>query len=393
MVTRSQKIRLGVFVVTASFLLAGMVVVLLGASLGAQTDMYTTRFEESVSGLEIGAPVKYHGVRVGSVDAIGINPDDVSEVVVILSLKHGTPIKTDSKVVLNTMGITGLKFLEVTGGTDDSRLLTPGGEIPSGPSLLSRLTGKADVITEKIEMLVNNLVEITGKQEREKFKAILDDVRETMASARRIISENEVEVSQAVKDLSESSENLRALTVAGRESLAILDVSLEAVRDGVLILADEVYTVLQEQSLNLSFLIANTDDAVLSVQKVVGSEEVARLPRRLDSAVIAARNLLTNADGHVGTLTERVIRVARTLDARIGDPRIDGMLDHLSRLSQNADALVETMDLTARQTRLDIFVTLDELKDVVRNLNDFTQMLLENPSVLLRGNQQKERKL
>ena len=393
MVTRSQKIRLGVFVVVASFLLAGMLVVLLGTSLGEQTDIYTTRFEESVSGLEIGAPVKYHGVRVGTVDAIGINPDDVSEVVVTLNLKRGTPIKANSKVVLNTMGITGLKFLEVTGGTDDSLFLTPGGEIPSGPSLISRLTGKADVITEKIEMLVNNLVEITGEQEREQFQAILADVRETMASARRIISENEVDVSQAVKDLSESSANLRALTVDGRESLAKLDMSLEAVQDGVLLLADEVSDVLQEQSLNLSFLIANTDDAVLSVQNVVGSEEVARLPRRLEAAVMAARDLLTNAKGQVGELTERVVRVARTLDGRIGDPRIDGMLDHLSLLSQNADALVETMDLTARQTRLDIFVTLDELKDVVRNLNDFTQMLLENPSVLLRGNQQEERKL
>ena len=393
MVTRSQKIRLGVFVVVASFLLAGMLVVLLGTSLGEQTDIYTTRFEESVSGLEIGAPVKYHGVRVGTVDAIGINPDDVSEVVVTLNLKRGTPIKANSTVVLNTMGITGLKFLEVTGGTDDSLFLTPGGEIPSGSSLISRLTGKADVISEKIEMLVNNLVEITGEQEREQFQAILADVRETMASAKRIISENEADVSQAVKDLSESSANLRALTVDGRESLAKLDMSLEAVQDGVLLLADEVSDVLQEQSLNLSFLIANTDDAVLSVQNVVGSEEVARLPRRLDAAVMAARDLLTNAKGQVGELTERVVRVARTLDGRIGDPRIDGMLDHLSLLSQNADALVETMDLTARQTRLDIFVTLDELKDVVRNLNDFTQMLLENPSVLLRGNQQEERKL
>ncbi|MFH1529711.1 MAG: MlaD family protein [Pseudomonadota bacterium] len=393
MVTRSQKIRLGVFVVVASALLAGGVVVLLGSSLGKQTDIYTTRFEESVSGLEIGAPVKYHGVRVGTVDGIKINPDDVSEVIVSLSLGHGTPIKTDSQVVLNTMGITGLKFLEIMGGTDDSGFLKPGDEIPSDTSLISRLSGKADVIAEKIELLVNNLVDVTGETEREQLKKVLADVQETMASVRRIIAENEVGVSQAVKDLSVTAENLRILTTDGRESLAIIDTSVESMGDGILVLTDELTAVLQEQNANLSLLLANVDDAVLSAQVVIGSAEIARLPRRIDQAVVAARDLLTHADGHVGAIRDQIVKVAGTLDGRIGDPRIDGVMDHVSRLSQNADELVQTLDLTARQSRLDIFVTLDELKDVVRNLNDFTQMLLENPSVLLRGNQQKERKL
>jgi len=393
MVTRSQKIRLGVFVLLASVLLAGMVVVLLGSTLGQQTDLYSTRFEESVSGLEVGAPVKYHGVRVGTVDAIKINPDDVSEVVVTLTLEHGTPIKEDSLVVLNTMGITGLRFLEITGGTDETPFLAPGDEIPSGPSLISRLTGKADVITEKIELLVNNMVELTGEEEREQLRTVMADVQETMASARRIIAENESGVSQAVKDLSATAENLRILTTDGRESLAILDASVESVRDGVLLVADEVSLVLQEQNENLGILVTDLDEAVLSAHSVIGSDEVARLPLRLDETVRAARDLLTNADGHVGDIKDKVARVARTLDGRVGDPRIDGMLDHLSRLSQNADGLVETLDMTARQSRLDIFVTLDELKDVVRNLNDFTQMLLENPSILLRGSQQEEREL
>ena len=393
MVTRSQKIRLGVFVVLASVLLGGMVVVLLGSSIGKKTDLYTTRFEESVSGLEIGAPVKYHGVRVGTVDSIKIDPDDVSEVVVVLSLEHGTPIKEDSEVVLNTMGITGLKFLEIMGGTDETGFLKPGEEIPSGPSLIHRLTGKADVITEKIEMLVNNLVEVTGEQQREQLTAILEDVHETMESVRRIVSENEAGVSQAVKDLSKTAENLRGLSADAKVTLAIVDGTIESVRDGVLIVVDEVSDVLQEQNANLGFLIANVDDAVLSAQKVIGSDEIARLPKRIDQTVVAARDLLTHADGHVGTIKDQVVKVARTLDGRIGDPRIDEVMDHVTGLSKNADELVQTLDLTARQSRLDIFVTLDELKDVVRNLNDFTQMLLENPSVLLRGNQQRERKL
>ncbi|MBM4372220.1 MAG: MCE family protein [Deltaproteobacteria bacterium] len=393
MVSRSQKIRLGVFVTLSATVLVGMVAALLGTSLGHTTDTYTTRFEESVSGLEVGAPVKYHGVRVGTVDAVKIDPEAVSEVVVTLSLDHGTPVKEDSLVVLNTMGITGLKFLEISGGTDESRFLTPGDRIPTGPSLIHRLTGKADVITEKVELLVNNLAELTGEKEREQVRRILEDVQETMDSVRVIITENELAVSQAVADLAETAANLRMLTTDGQATLALVDDSLEAVRDGVLLLADEAGQEIRDVSLSVQYLVASVDDAVLSAQAVLGSPEVARFPRRLDEAILAARDLLLHADVHVAELKERIARVARTLDGRVGDPRIDGMLDHLANVSQNADTLVATLDLTALQARDDIFLTLDNLKDVVRNLNDFSQMLLENPSVLLRGSQLQERKL
>ncbi len=69
------------------------------------------------------------------------------------------------------------------------------------------------------------------------------------------------------------------------------------------------------------------------------------------------------------------------------------MLDSLARLSKQLEGFVDTLDLTMRQSREDIFATLTNLKDVVRNLNDFTQMLLESPSILLRGSQLKERSL
>ena len=42
-----------------------------------------------------------------------------------------------------------------------AELIKPGGTIPSGSSTFQNLTGKAEVITEKIELLLNNLTKLT----------------------------------------------------------------------------------------------------------------------------------------------------------------------------------------------------------------------------------------
>lgn len=74
MTTRSQKVRLGVFVVVSSAIVIAVFITLAGIKLMEESDMYKVQFDETVSGLEIGAQVKYNGVRVGQVASITINP-------------------------------------------------------------------------------------------------------------------------------------------------------------------------------------------------------------------------------------------------------------------------------------------------------------------------------
>ena len=86
-------------------------------------------FDESVQGLDVGSPVKFRGVPIGSVARIGIGPDRrhvevTSEVdlnaMVRLGLQEDSMelleqgvIPPDLRVQLVSLGITGLKFLEV----------------------------------------------------------------------------------------------------------------------------------------------------------------------------------------------------------------------------------------------------------------------------------------
>ena len=73
MISRSEKIRLSVFLITAGALIIIAIIVLAGLRLSQKSDTYYVRFDESVSGLEVGAQVKYNGVRVGQVVDIRID--------------------------------------------------------------------------------------------------------------------------------------------------------------------------------------------------------------------------------------------------------------------------------------------------------------------------------
>ena len=128
MSTPTNHWKLGLFVVTG-IVLALLTVVVLGArSLHKDTVSYKTYFDESVQGLEVGSPVKFRGVALGSVSAIDIAADrrhvevtsdltvkDLSE----LGLSNGKgklsrlEIPEDLRMQLASQGITGVKFMQI----------------------------------------------------------------------------------------------------------------------------------------------------------------------------------------------------------------------------------------------------------------------------------------
>jgi phospholipid/cholesterol/gamma-HCH transport system substrate-binding protein len=58
---------------------------------------YRIRFNESVSGMSLGDPVKFRGVDVGTVKAMAIDANDPRRVQVEVRLRKEAPVKTDTK--------------------------------------------------------------------------------------------------------------------------------------------------------------------------------------------------------------------------------------------------------------------------------------------------------
>ncbi len=101
------------------FLLALFIAIPLGIKLTDKYKKYIAYFQgESLSGLEQGSTVKFNGVPIGKVEKITYLPNDLSRVRVELKIQDDFPMKTDMIATTNAMGITGLKYIEVTGGTN-----------------------------------------------------------------------------------------------------------------------------------------------------------------------------------------------------------------------------------------------------------------------------------
>ena len=109
MVSRAQKFRLGIFLVVISILMIIFLVLVAGNKIMEKRDTYYIKYQDlTVSGLQIGGPVRYHGIAIGRVDEINIDAEDVTSVIVVVSVKAGTPLKKDVSAALTPIGITGL---------------------------------------------------------------------------------------------------------------------------------------------------------------------------------------------------------------------------------------------------------------------------------------------
>jgi phospholipid/cholesterol/gamma-HCH transport system substrate-binding protein len=116
--------------------------------------IYRIHFAESVSGMALGDPVKFHGVDVGTVKAMALDSADPRRVQVDVRLRKEAPVKTDTKASLKLKGITGVVYIELNGGAPNAESLiatTPEGQIPEIASEKSSLTTVMDQLPKVIE--------------------------------------------------------------------------------------------------------------------------------------------------------------------------------------------------------------------------------------------------
>ncbi len=177
-----------------NYALVGSFVLLLGAALIAgalwlasggafqkKYDLYLAIEEESVAGLNLNAPVKFNGVDVGKVREIHIDPANPERVILLFAIERDTPIKDDTVAVLKTQGLTGIAYVELSGGTRDAAPLVvkPGSDYPviqTRPSLSARLENVLTSVLAKLDSTSKNINAILSDENQASFKKALADI-------------------------------------------------------------------------------------------------------------------------------------------------------------------------------------------------------------------------
>jgi phospholipid/cholesterol/gamma-HCH transport system substrate-binding protein len=172
--TRAEKARLGAFLILGLCLTLSAAFYLVGRKWMTKTIPFAAVFEESVTGLEPGSPVKQNGVDIGTVLGLATDSDDITKTIVNFSVEEGIPVKTDMMASLGSYGITGMKYIEVTGGNYSSSDLPPNGRMRTSMSTLGRITLRADSIAYKIDHLLGNVLELTESQNRQHLNRLVE---------------------------------------------------------------------------------------------------------------------------------------------------------------------------------------------------------------------------
>ncbi len=166
-------------------------------------DYYHTYFEESVSGLNIASLVKFRGVEVGRVNVISINKNNSEEVEVLLEINKGTPIKIDSYTSLDSQGITGLKYIELKGGSKNAKNLVTSKEniatIISKKSMLTSLFESGESITTKVDNILNKISIMLNDKNLENISNVIENLSSTTA----YIDTQKQSIEKMFKDISD----------------------------------------------------------------------------------------------------------------------------------------------------------------------------------------------
>ena len=167
--------------VLGAVLIAGALWLASGGAFQKKYDLYLAIEDESVAGLNLNAPVKYNGVEVGKVRDIQLDPGNPERVNLLFAIERGTPIKEDTVAVLKTQGLTGIAYVELSGGARDAPPLraTEGSDYPvirTKPSLSARLENVLTNVLAKLDSTSNNINAIISDENRAAFKSALADI-------------------------------------------------------------------------------------------------------------------------------------------------------------------------------------------------------------------------
>jgi paraquat-inducible protein B len=300
----ANRIKLGLFVLTGVLLLVVLLFLLGLAEMFQPKIKYMTYFDESVQGLEIGAPVKYRGATIGKVTKVTIRfndniirvdmeglvsaielPESKRQELVGLEDRNqarhrffGEWLEQEThrglRCRLELAGITGMKYVELDYFNPDDPVRIPAATpedmiyIPSTPSLLSGLRTSVSESLSRIAAV--------------DFQRISDELVTTLTSISRTL--DDPKVGQLITRMDNIAKNLEGTSATLNTSLT------EARINGVVDDLQESLRSYRElaETVQRELVAAKIAETAAATRKTADKADLA-----FDDTAIAARSVST----------------------------------------------------------------------------------------------------
>jgi phospholipid/cholesterol/gamma-HCH transport system substrate-binding protein len=354
LITRAEKIRLGLFLIISAFLIIGTISVLIGLTIWQRRDLYYISYTESVSGLEVGAGVKKSGVNVGRVESLTFDLGDPNAVIVEISLESGVPVQKDAKALIGSLGITGIKYIEIEHGSYAAELLKPGDFITAGESFTESITGKATDIAIKMDVLLNNLLKLTNQKNRQLVTEILESIRNTTVKINEIVDKT-------------------------ANAIVTITFNVEMVSYDLLVISN----YLKNTMVHVNFI---AEDSEPRVQNILMNFE--RISAKVMSIVeyIMDEKKVASILSHVDTLLVSAQRQLSKLD-------VSGAIEKAVSVLSSIDRITELIHNVIESNRPNIWAITENITDMTEKLKEFGLQISEDPSRLIFSRQPADREV
>lgn len=280
-------------------------------------------FSGTVSGLEAGGSVYFNGLKVGEVLNLHFDPANPNKITVTASVREDTPIKTDTYAKISSSILTGVAYIEMSGGSPEAQsvfALNP-------PILVAQATG-GDIMTaiNQISIKVDKIVDRVDK-----FVALNEPaITETISNVKDFtgaLSKNSDGVADFLKNVSDMSKTIKSLS----EQLT-----------GLVDKADKVVAAVDPEKIkssidNADSFIKRINDASADIPGVVA--DVKKVVAQVSDFSTGLNKTLADVQGVVGTFDKT--KIATAVD------NVTSFTDRLKTAGPDIDQIIADAKATA----------------------------------------------
>jgi phospholipid/cholesterol/gamma-HCH transport system substrate-binding protein len=218
MESKTEQILVGLLVLVCAALLLATIFAMSGA-FGRETRTYHAYFPFA-GWIEPGMNVRYSGgPKVGRVETVRIDPQNLARLDITFSVQSDLPIKTDSLVKIMSTTPLGDNHLEIFPGTPQAADAPNGALLPSQAYIdLNSLLSQLNDLAPRAQQLLVQLSDRVG-QLKETVTRVNDllsvsnraNLSATLANTRGLIEENRPQIKSTLQNLNGGSQKLGPL--------------------------------------------------------------------------------------------------------------------------------------------------------------------------------------
>lgn len=227
METKANYVAVGAFVLACMIGLVVTILWLAGIQYSQEYAYYQAYFKGSVSGLGKGTVTRYNGIEVGRITDLQFDPTDPQRVIVTMQVQPNLNIREDSVASIDSQGLTGGAFVEITGGTAGSPLLVAkeGQRYPvirTKQSTFAQLQQSAPEVVAKLNVAASRLNDLLNDSNRRAIAHVLANLDETT----QVIARRSADIDAAIAHANRAMANLDDASASLRPTLQQVDLTV-----------------------------------------------------------------------------------------------------------------------------------------------------------------------